>query len=218
MTPTGPTPLVPPSGPRFLQFDPAVRARLPSYARLDRSGRVLRFDSLSKVLSAGMRLGWVSGPRPLLERLELHQQASTLHASGLSQALVALVLQTWGPEGWSSHVARVARYYAAQGQAASQAAQEHLGGWAEWRTPEAGMFLWLKLRGVEDTRRLIEQDAVAAKVLLVPGAAFDPEEGLEGGARSSWVRAAFSTSTPEQMREAFRRLALLLAQRSGPPS
>jgi kynurenine/2-aminoadipate aminotransferase len=52
---------------------------------MDTEGRVLRFDSFSKVLSAGLRLGFVTGPKPLMERIELHMQVSTMHTSGLTQ-------------------------------------------------------------------------------------------------------------------------------------
>ena len=52
--------------------------RLPSFLALDAAagdGRVLRFDSLSKVLSSGVRVGWVTGAPAMVERISLHQQA-----------------------------------------------------------------------------------------------------------------------------------------------
>lgn len=160
-----------------------------------------------------MRIGWVSGPRPLLERLELHQQASSLHASGLSQAFVALLLEHWGPEGLSRHLAHVRRYYANQARVFLEAASRHLTGLADWTPPSAGMFCWLKLRDVDDTRRLIEEEARKAKVLLVPGHSFSP------GPRAppeiaAYVRAAFSTASAQEMDEALRRLASILKQRN----
>ena len=39
---------------------------------MDTDGRVLRFDSFSKTMSAGIRIGWVSGPKPLIDRIILH--------------------------------------------------------------------------------------------------------------------------------------------------
>ena len=53
---------------------------------MDVDGRVLRFDSFSKLLSSGLRVGFVTGPPALIERIELHQQASILHSSGPSQS------------------------------------------------------------------------------------------------------------------------------------
>lgn len=46
----------------------------PSFFAIDAEQRVLRFDSFSKILSAGLRLGWVTGPAPLVERIALHIQ------------------------------------------------------------------------------------------------------------------------------------------------
>lgn len=72
------------------------------------------------------------------------------------------------------------------------------------------MFIWLKLSGVDDAHALITEHAVAAKVLFVPGSAFMPD-----GSKSSYVRAAYSTASPEQIDEALSRLATLLRQARG---
>lgn len=53
----------------YLQFQ---SPRVPSYFSLDTDGRVLRFDSMSKILSSGLRIGWVTGPPALVERIDLH--------------------------------------------------------------------------------------------------------------------------------------------------
>lgn len=62
-----------------------LQEQVVSFLSLDTEGRVLRLDSLSKVLSSGLRAGWVTAPRPFLQRLELHMQASHLHSATLSQ-------------------------------------------------------------------------------------------------------------------------------------
>ena len=62
----------------------------------------------------------------------------------------------------------------------------------------AGMFLWLRLTHVRDSRALIQEKARERKVLLVPGADFSSEEG----AVSSCVRASFSTASAVDMEEA----------------
>ncbi|XP_004346830.1 aminoadipate aminotransferase [Capsaspora owczarzaki ATCC 30864] len=213
----------------FLQF---TSPRVPSYLSFDIDDRVLRFDSLSKVLSAGMRLGYVTGPTPLVERIDLHSQATNLHASGSSQALAASLLKTWKtqmpkPEflagdtsapydsgldlvklsipGFELHARHVAQFYRTQRDAFLAAANRHLKGLAEWNEPTAGMFVWFKLNGIADTRDLILRQAVQKNVLLVPGNAFVP-----GGGQSSYVRASYSVATPEQMDTALGRLAALL--------
>ena len=56
-----------------------------SFLSLDTDGRVIRLDSLSKVLSAGLRVGFATGPKEMIRHLELSIQHSVLHASSLSQ-------------------------------------------------------------------------------------------------------------------------------------
>lgn len=60
-----------------------------SFLSLDTEGRVLRFDSFSKVLSSGLRLGYLTGPKQLVQNIELHIQSSYLHSSALSQVNMA---------------------------------------------------------------------------------------------------------------------------------
>ena len=74
----------------YLQFLHGDRP--PSFLSLDTDGRVLRFDSFSKVLSSGLRLGFISGPQQLVERIQLHMQCSVLHASSMSQVVAHQLL------------------------------------------------------------------------------------------------------------------------------
>lgn len=56
-----------------------------SFLSMDTENRVLRFDSLSKVLSAGLRIGFVTGPKQLIDRIELHVQSTVMHTPALTQ-------------------------------------------------------------------------------------------------------------------------------------
>ncbi|KAF0687174.1 Aste57867_21030 [Aphanomyces stellatus] len=182
--------------------------RSKSLLHLDIDGRVLRFDSFSKILSSGLRVGTVYGPQELIERLNLHTQSANLHSSGLSQAVVLELFKQWGEKGWHAHVESVCKFYRGQRDAFIKALEKYLTGLATWETPDAGMFVWIKLNGVNDSKTLIEQKAVANKVLLVPGQVFLPEN-----TKSPFVRAAYSTATPEQMDLAVSRLAALLQEK-----
>lgn len=188
----------------YLQFS---ASRVPSLLSLDTDGRVLRFDSFSKILSSGIRVGFVTGPEPLVDRIQLHGQATSLHPSGISQAVCLRVLEMWGIEGFEKHVRSVCAFYSQQRDLFLKAAEKHLTGLAEWNPNiGAGMFGWLRLTAVEDSFVLISRRAVEQKVLLVPGNAFYPE----GAPPSSHVRASFSTATELEMNEALQRLAKLL--------
>ncbi|KAJ3106994.1 hypothetical protein HK100_003655 [Physocladia obscura] len=173
-----------------------------SYFSIDTDQRVLRFDSFSKILSAGLRVGWVSGPKPLVDRIILHSQSSILHASGISQLLVYKTVQHWGLQGFFEHTQNVSKFYKQKGDVFLASAERHLKGLAEWVAPTAGMFVWIKLLGINDSASLIKQKAVEKKVLLVPGFEFFPNPQA-----TPYVRASFSTASGEEIDAALSRLA-----------
>jgi len=198
----------------ILEDDPYYYLRLegdrkqhPSFLELDTDARVIRFDSFSKIFSSGMRLGFVTGPKPLIDRVNLHTQASNLHPTGITQAMVLALLKHWGEEGWEAHLENVCNFYKTQRDHFLKSAEKHLSGLVKWGRPNAGMFVWMKLLGVNDTQELIETKAVESKVILIPGSVFCPNPRP-----SQYVRAAYSTASPEDMDTALERLAHLLKE------
>ncbi|XP_010993248.1 kynurenine/alpha-aminoadipate aminotransferase, mitochondrial [Camelus dromedarius] len=189
----------------FLQFNKPWE---PTFLSMDVDGRVIRADSFSKVLSSGLRIGFITGPKFLIERLVLHTQVSTLHPSTFSQVLVSQLLHQWGQEGFLAHVERVTDFYRKQKDALLAAADKWLRGLAEWHVPTAGLFLWIKIKGIDDARKLTEKKALKKEVLLVPGCGFY----VDDSAPSPYFRASFSLASPEQMDVAFQRLAQLIKE------
>eukprot|EP01114_Cavostelium_apophysatum_P017834 TRINITY_DN5385_c0_g1_i1.p1 TRINITY_DN5385_c0_g1~~TRINITY_DN5385_c0_g1_i1.p1 ORF type:complete len:426 (-),score=84.91 TRINITY_DN5385_c0_g1_i1:15-1292(-) len=194
----------------YLQLPPykssASVEPLNSLLSMDKDGRVLRFDSFSKIMSSGLRLGWVTGPKVLVERIQLDQQASALHPCGLSQVVLLDALQRLGKDGLTKQISQVQKFYAERRDAAIASAEKHRKGLAECHPPSAGMFLWFKLIGVENSYELIMKRAVEEKFLMLPGQAFAPDQSKP----SPFVRASFSTASFEEMDEAMKRLANLL--------
>ncbi|XP_077000600.1 kynurenine/alpha-aminoadipate aminotransferase, mitochondrial isoform X3 [Tamandua tetradactyla] len=189
----------------FLQFN---KSWAPSFLSMDVDGRVIRADSFSKVLSSGLRIGFLTGPKPLIERVILHAQVSTMHPSTFTQLLISQLLCQWGEEGFLAHAERVADFYRRQRDAALAAAERWLSGLAEWYVPTAAMFLWIKVKGISDTKKLIEEKAIKKQVLMVPGNVFY----VDSSAPSAYFRASFSLASPEQMSVAFQRLAQLIKE------
>jgi len=102
----------------YMNFDIIGQNRDVSYLKIDSEycekpgalQRVLRFDSFSKIIAAGIRVGWCTGPKPLIERLELHTQSTLLHPSGISQGVVKALFDEWGgAEGFLKHADEVCR-------------------------------------------------------------------------------------------------------------
>lgn len=189
----------------FLQFN---KPWAPTFLSMDVDGRVIRADSFSKVLSSGLRIGFITGPKPLIERVVLHTQVSTLHTSTFTQLMVSQLLHQWGEEGFLAHIERVIDYYRKQKDALLTAADKWLSGLAEWHAPTAGMFVWFKIKGISDVKKLVEEKAIKKEILMVPGNAFY----IDSSAPSPYFRASFSLASPEQMDIAFQRLAELIKE------
>jgi len=189
----------------YLQF--TGNERTPSFLSMDVDGRVLRFDSFSKVLSSGIRLGFVTGPKPLVDRVMLHVQVSVLHATSLSQFVVLELLKQWGQEGFFKHVGRIEDFYRERRDAMVAAAEKHLTGLCDWSVPGGGMFLWIKVRNTEDTWDLIMDKATQEQVMAIPGKAFQAV-----GDKSPYIRASFSITEPKDFDKGFARLAKVLKE------
>uniref|UniRef100_A0A8C5WYD9 Kynurenine/alpha-aminoadipate aminotransferase, mitochondrial n=1 Tax=Laticauda laticaudata TaxID=8630 RepID=A0A8C5WYD9_LATLA len=189
----------------FLQFN---KPWAPTFLSMDIDGRVIRTDSFSKILSSGLRIGFLTGPKPLIDRVILHIQVSTMHTSTFTQLMIFQLLQQWGLNGFLDHVDSVVDFYKQQRDVMLNAADKWLKGLADWHIPAAGMFLWIKIKGVPDTQELIMKKALDKQVLLVPGCSFN----INSSDPSSHVRASFSLSSPSQIDQGFQRLAGLIKE------
>lgn len=205
----------------YLYFGEA--ARPPSYFQLELDepvvGRVIRFDSFSKILSAGIRMGFASGPKPIIDAIDLHTASANLQSSSLIQAITLALVEEWGYANFFAHTQAVADFYRKKRDVFESAMNAHLSGLAEWCTPEAGMFFWFKLLlspnhtpGVDegDSEDLIRTKAYENGVLALPGTVF-----LPNGRKTSFVRASFSLCTEEQVNEALKRLRDVLLKERG---
>ncbi|CAF1131483.1 unnamed protein product [Rotaria sp. Silwood1] len=188
----------------FLQFTKPA----PSFLSMDIDGRVIRLDSMSKVLSAGMRLGFVTAPIPLWQKLVYHQQVTSMHASSLSQMLALKLFEKWNLSGFNEHTQRISKFYQNQKTLMVNAINKHLKGMVTFNEPTAGMFIWLKINGIEDTRKLIYEKALRQEVLLLPGSAFFFDQSKS----YPFVRVSYSLCTPEQIETGMARFGKVLQE------
>ena len=98
--------------------------------------------SLSKVLSPGLRVGWMVGPEPLLARATMCKQFSDAHTSNLTQAIAAEYLAL---RRMDAALDRVRRTYAERARAMSDALKKEIGDAVTFNQPQGGMFLWARL-------------------------------------------------------------------------
>jgi len=118
-------------------------ASLPgTFLSMDSSGRVLRLDSFSKILSPGSRMGWATGSAQVIERFQRHCESSQ-GPSGFSQAaLYTLLEKAWGGhEGFLEWVAALGGEYKVRRDVLLKACEDFLPDVATWDPPKAGMFV-----------------------------------------------------------------------------
>jgi aromatic amino acid aminotransferase I len=201
-----------------------------SYLALDIDCRVIRVDTFSKFLAPGVRLGWVTARSDVIEKLTSALQTHTVGPCSLSQTVVASTLAAWGEAGLDAHLRQIQAEYARRCAVLCRAAARELsGGLAEWHVPRAGMFLWVKINGVEDAVEV--WDALHdAKVIVCPGRVMAAAAGGGGGSfrqvdnahidqsagvvgnevKSPFVRVAFSSVDSAGLKEGMKRLGSVL--------
>ncbi|PWF55031.1 aminotransferase-like domain-containing protein [Massilia glaciei] len=163
---------------------------------------VIYMGSFSKVLTPGIRLGYVVAPLPLVRRLELAKQAADLHTAQLTQMVVHEVIKDGFLE---RHIPNIRTLYGNQCQVMLDSMAEHFPKAVTWTKPEGGMFIWVTLPKQIDAMQLLDQ-AIAAKVAFVPGAPFYANEP-----ETNTLRLSFVTVSPERIREGVAILGKLIA-------
>ena len=169
---------------------------LPPLYSLDRGGRVIRAGTLSKILGAGVRLGWLCAPKEMIPPLQ-----SFLFGGG-TNPFMSRVATYFMRDNMAAHVQRLIGVYRAKRDAMLRGLDEVLKSTdAVISRPEGGFFLWIRLPRGTDTQRLAER-AAAARIQYTPGPVFYANGGGE-----DYIRLAFSYEQPDRCYEGARLLA-----------
>ena len=161
--------------------------------------------SLSKVLSPGLRVGWMVGPPELLARATMCKQFSDAHTSTYTQATAAHYLRAGR---LPATLAKVRAVYAERAQAMAQALRQDVGDALDFVPPQGGLFVWARLTGAggKPTHAAeFAQRAIAKGVAFVPGMPFYCAKG-----DPATLRLSFATVGPDKIREGVARLAQAL--------
>ncbi|MGB3451027.1 MAG: PLP-dependent aminotransferase family protein [Giesbergeria sp.] len=161
--------------------------------------------SLSKVLSPGLRVGWMIAPPELLAKATMCKQFSDAHTSTFAQATAAQYLKAGR---MPATLAKVRAVYAERAQAMGDALRSDLGDAIEFVQPQGGLFVWARLTGaggkVNDGNVLAKR-AIEKGVAFVPGTPFfcaHPDHAT--------LRLSFATADVDKIREGVARLAQAL--------
>jgi 2-aminoadipate transaminase len=176
---------------------------LPTLLSLDGGRYVVYLGTFSKILSAGLRLGWAAAPRPILEKLNLGKQGADLCSSSLAQHFVAAY---FAQRDWRAYLDKLRVLYRRRRDVMLEALEEHLPAEATWTRPQGGLFIWAALPDYIDTTDLLAR-ALREHVAFVPGRA-----AYLDGRGGSEMRLNFSGVSDDQIREGVRRIGKVVSE------
>ena len=153
--------------------------------------------SFSKILSPGLRVGWLIAPPELLARATMCKQFSDAHTSNLTQATAAHYL-TLGRMGAALDVVRAT--YAERARVMAECLRSDLGDAIEFSAPQGGMFFWARLTGGRHAGEFAQR-AIDKLVAFVPGAPF-----FASNPDLSTLRLSFATADVARIAEGIGRL------------
>jgi 2-aminoadipate transaminase len=176
---------------------------LPTLYSLDGGQFVIYLGTFSKILSAGLRLGWTVAPRPVLEKMNLGKQGADLCTSSMTQCFVTAYFEHGR---WQDYLGSLVGIYRRRRDIMLDALAEHFPRESSWTHPDGGLFLWATLPDYIDTTDLLAR-ALQEQVAFVPGRG----AYLDGRGGSS-MRLNFSGVSDDEIREGVRRIGKVVRE------
>ncbi len=178
---------------------------LPTVKSLDTEGRVIYAGSFSKILSPGMRLGYIVGAPGLLEKIEILKQVNDVHTPVLTQMMCVEFMKKYDID---SYIEKNKELYGKKCKVMLDAMEKYFPkGKVKWTVPEGGIFLWCECPDLEDISPVVDK-ALEKKVAIVPGSNF----AIDIKAPSNMFRLNYSSATPEKLEEGIKRLGEALSE------
>jgi 2-aminoadipate transaminase len=169
---------------------------------------VIRINSFSKMLAPGLRLGWISAVRPIVDQLALIKQVVDPHTQNLAQLVVCRLLEDGT---FDAHLATLKTEHRRRRDAMVNALRQHVPApHLRFGIPDGGMYLWCQLppgvraRGVRD-------HALRESVMILTGEPFYVDQGGDGQ-----LRICYTAQPPARAAHAARVLARSIAAAARP--
>lgn len=178
---------------------------VPTIKSLDTEGRVIYAGSFSKILSPGMRLGYIVAPTPLAEKIEVLKQVNDVHTPMLTQLMCVEFMKKYDID---KYIEKNRELYGRKCKAMVDAMEMYFPkGKVKWVVPEGGIFLWCECPGITDIASVVDK-CLEKKVAIVPGSNF----ATDIFAPSNMFRLNYSSATIENIREGVKRLGEVLTE------
>ena len=177
---------------------------VPTIKSMDKDGIVIYCGSFSKILSPGMRIGFVCAPKEIVTKLVVAKQISDVHTNLFFQMVVSEYLKQ---KDIDSHIAEIRTLYRQKNEAMLQKMDQVLPSSVTYTRPQGGLFIWCDLGAGIDaaafTKKLLQQ-----KVAVVPGSTFLTDETKP----CSCIRLNYSMPSFEQIDQGIEILGKTITQ------
>lgn len=171
---------------------------LPTLKSMDTEGLVIYCSSFSKILSAGMRLGFVVAPEAIISKMAVAKQGEDVHTNIFFQMLCHRFITECDLD---AHIEKIRALYRHKCDLMLGELEKRLPPAITFTRPEGGLFIWCTLPEGCDMNGFV-QAALARKVAVVPGTTFN----CDPSAPSRSFRLNYSTPSDEQIVEGIKRL------------
>ncbi|HDR4423309.1 TPA: PLP-dependent aminotransferase family protein [Bacillus cereus] len=179
-----------------LWFDEPISKPLKAY---DKNGIVLHIGSMSKVISPGLRIGWIVGSEPVIQRLADIKMQTDYGSSSISQQIAA----KWFTNGlYDGHLEFVRTQLKKRRDFMLQMLEKYFCDIATWNEPAGGFYIWLHMKVPVSNRSLFDK-ALKEKILLNPGTLYDRSA-------NQFLRLSYSYATLEEIEIGIKKLAQLI--------
>ncbi|MEC1259774.1 PLP-dependent aminotransferase family protein [Bacillus swezeyi] len=165
----------------------------------DKHGRVLYIGSFSKTLSPGLRIGWIVGPEPVIERLSDIKMQTDYGSSSLSQRVAAEWLTTGH---YQKHLENVREQLKSRRNFVLKVLEAELEGLAAWNAPKGGFFIWLKILPSISLKSLYAK-ALSHGLLLNSGSIYAQDNG-------NYIRLSYAFASCEDLKKGIILLKRLI--------
>ena len=172
---------------------------VPTYKSMDKNGRVLYCGSFSKVLSAGMRIGFLCAHKDVISKIVVAKQVEDVHTNVFFQMICAKYIEQCDLE---VHIAKIREMYRHKAGLMIDALDRYMPEEVSFTRQEGGIFLWCSLPERLSLSEFVKR-AGEKNVFVVPGTAFsaDPEEP------SNSFRLNYSMPSDEEIERGIKILA-----------
>ena len=141
---------------------------VPTYKSFDTDGLVIYCSSFSKILSSGMRIGFVNAPAEIIAKMVVAKQVEDVHTNLFAQMLCHRYMAEYDMD---AHVAMIRELYRDKAGRMLAALDAEMPQSVAYTRPEGGLFLWCTLPDGRDAAPFVKK-FLENKVAVVPGSAF----------------------------------------------